>query len=663
MGIQDRPALSVACIAALAFGMMLSASVPAAASTITEFPLPAGTTPGVITAGPDGALWFTVGSPPGPAADKIGRITTAGSFSEFVPPTPSFLSGITAGPDGALWFTEDSFPGNIGRLTTGGSFTEFSVPPAGSGPSGPLPFGITAGPDGALWFTESGANKIGRVTTSGSFSEFPIPTANSFPIGITAGPDGALWFAEFGANKIGRATTSGSFSEFPVPTAGSGAQQITAGPDGALWFTEPFVNKIGRIATTGTISEFSDPSVSFPNYITAGSDGALWFSNSCCTNTIGRLTTGGSFSAFPIPTPEEGPGGITAGPDGALWFTEPDAHKIGTISPAAIVDSSITAAGMPVAATEGSPFTGTIATFTDPDTAATAGEYSATIDWGDGSLVDTGVITGGSGTFSVSGTHTYNEEATDAITVTITDVDNAGNKAAANSTANVVDAALGSSCATPAVSSMSFRGNVANLTDANPFATPSDFTATIQWGDGSSSAGTVSGPIGGPFAISGTHTYAATGTFTITTSLADDGGSTASTTCSVIVFAMPSSGNFVIGDGNATVGTNVTFWGAQWANHLNSVSSGAAPAAFKGFEDTPPAAACGVTWSTDTGNSTPPPAGPLPSFMAVIVSSSISMSGSTISGNTVHIVIVKTNAGYQPDPGQAGTGTVVAMVC
>jgi hypothetical protein len=49
--------------------------------------------------------------------------------------------------------------------------------------------------------------------------------------------------------------------------------------------------------------------------------------------------------------------------------------------------------------------------------------------------------------------------------------------------------------------------------------------------------------------------------------------------------------------------------------------------------------------------------------MAVIVASSYAKSGSTISGNTVHIVIVKTNAGYQPNPGHAGTGTVEAQVC
>jgi hypothetical protein len=47
----------------------------------------------------------------------------------------------------------------------------------------------------------------------------------------------------------------------------------------------------------------------------------------------------------------------------------------------------------------------------------------------------------------------------------------------------------------------------------------------------------------------------------------------------------------------------------------------------------------------------------------VIVSSNIKKSGSTISGNIVEIVIVKTNPGYGPDPGHAGTGTVVGVLC
>jgi len=49
--------------------------------------------------------------------------------------------------------------------------------------------------------------------------------------------------------------------------------------------------------------------------------------------------------------------------------------------------------------------------------------------------------------------------------------------------------------------------------------------------------------------------------------------------------------------------------------------------------------------------------------MAVIVTSSATKSGHTISGDTPHIVVVKTNPGYAPNPGHAGTGTVALMVC
>jgi hypothetical protein len=46
----------------------------------------------------------------------------------------------------------------------------------------------------------------------------------------------------------------------------------------------------------------------------------------------------------------------------------------------------------------------------------------------------------------------------------------------------------------------------------------------------------------------------------------------------------------------------------------------------------------------------------------VIVTSSVSKSGSAISGNTVGLAIIQTNPGYANDPGHAGTGTVVAVI-
>jgi parallel beta-helix repeat protein len=130
-----------------------------------------------------------------------------------------------------------------------------------------------------------------------------------------------------------------------------------------------------------------------------------------------------------------------------------------------------------------------------------------------------------------------------------------------------------------------------------------------------------------------------------------------------VSFTKLASGSFVIGNGNAAVGSAVTFWGAQWSKS-NNLSGGSAPDAFKGFADktttNPPS--CSQNWSTLPGNSSKPPAS-VPQYMAVIVSSSIGQSGSTVAGNTVHVVVVKTNPGYASNPGHAGTGTVVGVVC
>jgi virginiamycin B lyase len=88
----------------------------AGAAQLTEFPVPtAASTPWGITVGPDGALWFTEMD-----ANKIGRITTAGSFTEFSLPTANMKPAfITTGPDGNLWFTEQGTtapnPGGLSR--------------------------------------------------------------------------------------------------------------------------------------------------------------------------------------------------------------------------------------------------------------------------------------------------------------------------------------------------------------------------------------------------------------------------------------------------------------------------------------------------------------------------------------------------------------------
>ena len=84
-----------------------------------------------------------------------------------------------------------------------------------------------------------------------------------------------------------------------------------------------------------------------------------------------------------------------------------------------------------------------------------------------------------------------------------------------------------------------------------------------------------------------------------------------------------------------------------------------APPSFKGFADNITAGGCGP-FTTRPGNSSVPPAGPLPSTMLTLVTDGVTKSGPVISGTVVGIAVVATDDGYAPNPGHAGTGTVLS---
>jgi hypothetical protein len=155
----------------------------------------------------------------------------------------------------------------------------------------------------------------------------------------------------------------------------------------------------------------------------------------------------------------------------------------------------------------------------------------------------------------------------------------------------------------------------------------------------------------------------AVGSYAVTAALTNPSCTGSPATGTLVIFGYVSGGgSFVIGDKSASSGGTETFWGAQWAKS-NSLSGGSAPNSFKGFAAQAAATPqCGGTWLSDTGNSSGPPAA-VPAYMAVVVSSSVTQSGSKVSGNIVQVVVVKTNPGYAPDPSSVGTGTIVAQVC
>jgi uncharacterized protein (TIGR03118 family) len=80
-----------------------------------------------------------------------------------------------------------------------------------------------------------------------------------------------------------------------------------------------------------------------------------------------------------------------------------------------------------------------------------------------------------------------------------------------------------------------FSGMVATFSDADPAGTLSQFTATINWGDGTTSSGSAVQIVADPnvsrqFDVLGSHTYSATGNFNLTVTVMDSGGAQATTT-------------------------------------------------------------------------------------------------------------------------------------
>lgn len=347
--------LAVAVVVLLGGSMGLLAQ-PTLTYTVYQPPWPHALSGGgpAITTGSDGALWFS-------DWDRIGRVTTAGAFSAYPLPDDGVtypsgrgVLGMAVGPGGALWFTERE-ASRVGSISQGGVITEHLLPASDRRPEK-----ITAGPDGALWYTEF-RDRVGRITTSGAVTEFTLPpcgaTCTPHPAGITAGPNGVLWFTDAGDSRVKRMTPAGAITSYGPFVVQVG--DIVVGPDGALWFTGPDTagpnDHIGRITTTGAITAFPLPIYPRPTFngynnlspssITTGPDGALWFT-ATRVNVIGRITTGGQVTLYALP-PAPGTDdvwvtrSITTGPDGALWITTRRAVVRAVVSMPSVIDVQV----------------------------------------------------------------------------------------------------------------------------------------------------------------------------------------------------------------------------------------------------------------------------------------------------------------------------------
>src|ERR1700682_117278 len=149
-----------------------------------------------------------------------------------------------------------------------------------------------------------------------------------------------------------------------------------------------------------------------------------------------------------------------------------------------------------------------IADLTDSDFTDLLSGFTATIDWGDGSA-STGTITGSNGSFSVQGGHSYADEGNFTLSATVVrGSDNAiitdtGTIAVAE---HDVLAAQGTTI-TGNPGQLLSNVPVATFTDTDTSALAADFQAIVDWGDATTSPGTITGS-NGSFVVGGSHIYA-----------------------------------------------------------------------------------------------------------------------------------------------------------
>jgi hypothetical protein len=167
--------------------------------------------------------------------------------------------------------------------------------------------------------------------------------------------------------------------------------------------------------------------------------------------------------------------------------------------------------------------------------------YTASINWGDGTTSTGNISPNPSGGYAVLANKTYLEEGLYTTQITVTDA--TGAFATAQGSMNVTDAYLAPTGINfTARKKITFNGPVATFTDADPNGVLADYTATVNWGDGTTIAcpGTecaISAQPSGAFQVQASHQYVRQGTYSVTIQVRDVGGFSSSVTSTATVNA------------------------------------------------------------------------------------------------------------------------------
>jgi hypothetical protein len=424
----------------------------------------------------------------------------------------------------------------------------------------------------------------------------PPPTLSSVtPNAVPEGTAGAV-ITVTGSNFVPSAVVD--FNGIDLPTTFVNSSQLTATIPGSLLKEETmpehgFLNGFANI----TVVEFNVVSNPLPFTITEApivAQGGFSFTGPLVLNaTLATFTdTGGPEFFFDYQAVVDwGDGssdsGAISGPDASGVFTVTDTHVYPNNNPF-IIKVTITHetappvtvmdfvnGGGPVNATggfqvngvEGQPINNVkVATFTNPSNPGEpASNFSATVAWGDGTT-STGAIFGpdAGGVYTVTGSHTYVEEGQPEhggpFTITVTILHMGISSVQVTDPTNIVEAPLS------ATGGFSFTGptlsnvTLATFSDTGGAEPLVDYAASVNWGDGTTTAGTISLPSGSSvFTVSGSHTYSTLSSFTITVTITHETAPPVTVTDRVSTpVTVTATGGFTVFGVEGMPNTNVT---------------------------------------------------------------------------------------------------------
>ncbi len=470
---------------------------------------------------------------------------------------------------GHIYMSDGGSPGGIDDVNIStGIVTQYQF---ANGDPSLTPYRLTVSGNGDVWFTAESigedidgnpTNTIGRWTPGSATADYftlPGSTNDSTAVDIASAGSDSVWVGmngvdslqENGANHLVQVTfAGGSYSSTvyaintgdPVADANNYLQYVTSDGSGGVWFTlsnagtpSPFDSQRTQTGADrlvhasfvgGTLVEsgFAVPGSSGSNALDIGfpsvdAQGHVWFAELDGSNVDYFDPSTSNFTITPYPDgANQGPDQLIANPAASeatvLTFTDDGEYVRAVIQNNTITFNGSTSNPSAVQGQAINNFT--LAIFTAPPLAS--GNYTATVNWGDGSA--TSVVTAtpiGNNQYEVivSG-KTFAQQGTYSGTINITDPSNSPVGSLSFQSA-ISDIPLNVSSFAGVDVLAGIAAAAGTFTD-DPNLPVSTWTATINWGDGSTSTALIVRDPASPgtYLIVGLHVYKKAGTYTLT---------------------------------------------------------------------------------------------------------------------------------------------------